>query len=78
MKDILISERNNENNNTTIPLEQFGVHRKHCCSKHGCKYGDKDCPVVLGIIKQDYPCMDCNDSYDDLYFGHSDIYDLDI
>ena len=33
----------------TIPQEQWGVHKTHCCSS-GCKYGDKDCPVVLGLI----------------------------
>jgi len=25
------------------------VHDRHCCSIHGCKYGDDDCTVVLGI-----------------------------
>lgn len=24
----------------------FGVHEGHCCSKHGCKYGTSNCPVV--------------------------------
>lgn len=24
------------------------VHAAHCCSVHGCKYGDDDCPVVSG------------------------------
>jgi hypothetical protein len=24
------------------------VHDSHCCPDHGCKYGDEDCPVVLG------------------------------
>lgn len=38
---------------------KYGVHRTHCCKKHGCKYGDEDCPVVTGKIKQDYPCEDC-------------------
>jgi len=37
-----------------------GVHRTHCCWLHGCKYGDKDCPVVTGEIKQEYPCEDCD------------------
>jgi len=35
---------------------QYGVHRTHCCIKHGCKYNDKDCLVVSGEIKQDYLC----------------------
>ena len=38
---------------------KYGVHRTHCCIKHGCKYGDKDCPVVSGEIKQDYTCESC-------------------
>jgi len=33
---------------------KYGVHRTHCCKKHGCKYGDEDCPVELGIIEQEY------------------------
>lgn len=31
-------------------------HETHCCKRHGCKYGDKDCPIVLGIAKQEYGC----------------------
>lgn len=37
---------------------KYGVHRTHCCKTHGCKYGDKDCPVVSGEIKQVYECQD--------------------
>jgi hypothetical protein len=36
-----------------------GVHRTHCCIKHGCKYGDEDCPVANGSIKQDHDCEYC-------------------
>jgi hypothetical protein len=37
------------------------VHKTHCCSIHGCKYGQDDiCPVVQGIVKQKYPCEDCS------------------
>ena len=46
---------------TTIPNESWGVHRTHCCSRHGCKYGTVDCPVVLNLIKQEYPCESCED-----------------
>ena len=28
--------------------EKIGVHLRHCCKKHGCKYGDDDCPVAFG------------------------------
>ena len=45
---------------TTIPKEQWGVHENHCCLKHGCKYGDKDCPVEMELTKQIYPCEDCH------------------
>lgn len=49
---------------------KYGVHRTHCCKKHGCKYGDKDCPVVLDEIKQDYEC-EFGDEMDDPCFGNS-------
>lgn len=39
-------------------VQEIGVHKTHCCRKHGCKYGDDDCPVVSGEIKQEYPCQD--------------------
>ena len=38
----------------------IGTHQSHCCVKHGCKYGDEDCPVVLKLIKQSYPCEYCH------------------
>ena len=42
--------------------EHWGVHESHCCPKHGCKYGDADCPVVLGLTeKYNEDCMDCED-----------------
>jgi len=46
---------------TTIPKEKWGVHEHHCCERHGCKYGHKDCPVSLGMVKQKYPCEICSD-----------------
>ena len=46
---------------TTIPKEKYGVHETHCCINHGCKYGDIDCPVCLGLIKQKYLCEYCSD-----------------
>jgi len=51
---------------TTIPEDDWGVHRTHCCNKHGCKYGDPDCPVAINLLKQDYPCETCH--YDNDYF----------
>ena len=37
----------------------YGAHAAHCCKWHGCKYGDDDCPVVAGKIKQKYLCEQC-------------------
>lgn len=37
----------------------IGVHAAHCCRWHGCKYGDPDCPVVIGEVEQEYQCEDC-------------------
>lgn len=28
--------------------EYTSVHDRHCCKKHGCKYGDEDCTVKYG------------------------------
>ncbi len=37
------------------------VHSTHCCTIHGCKYGDDDCPVVvLQTEAQEHPCQDCH------------------
>ena len=38
--------------------EFLSVHDAHCCTTHGCKYGDEDCPVVLGK-EQGIFCEDC-------------------
>lgn len=38
----------------------LGLHLSHCCKWHGCKYGDKDCPVVLGAEQQLYLCEYCD------------------
>lgn len=48
-------------------VDKEGVHRTHCCVAHGCKYGDRDCPVETGKIKQDYVCEYCeHDGIDNL------------
>lgn len=51
---------------TTIPEDCWGVHETHCCIDHGCKYGKADCPVFIGLIKQQYKCESC----DEIYFDH--------
>ena len=38
-----------------------GVHAEHCCIYHGCKYSSQQCPVILGVIIQNYPCEQCCD-----------------
>lgn len=37
------------------------VHTEHCCSIHGCKYDDDDCPVETGKKKQSFPCEMCGE-----------------
>jgi hypothetical protein len=39
----------------------IGVHASHCCKWHGCKYGNEDCPVITGKVKQEYLCEWCNE-----------------
>jgi hypothetical protein len=41
--------------------EKWGVHERHCCVLHGCKYDDEDCPVENNRTKQDYACEWCCD-----------------
>ncbi len=49
-----LSPRKSSNDHTACP--------SHCC-KHHCKYGYDDCPVVLGIVPQEftYECCDEED-----------------
>jgi hypothetical protein len=47
-------------------IGNIGVHRTHCCIAHGCKYGDKNCPVVNAEILQDYLCEFCDDNFFDI------------
>lgn len=39
---------------------KLGLHMEHCCFTHGCKYNDKECPIISGDIKQNYPCENCS------------------
>lgn len=36
------------------------VHTEHCCSRHGCKYGNPACTVTTGKTTQSYPCEYCD------------------
>lgn len=35
------------------------VHTEHCCSAHGCKYGETTCPVATRAKPQSFPCEEC-------------------
>jgi hypothetical protein len=35
-------------------------HTEHCCFLHGCKYGDKNCPVQAGRVRQSFMCEHCD------------------
>lgn len=48
------------------------VHTEHCCLRHGCKYGDLDCPVYLQTKVQSHPCESCQ--HDDNDVTIKDIY----
>jgi hypothetical protein len=39
-----------------------GMHVWHCCKVHGCKYGERSCPVVLETLVQKYFCEECTRS----------------
>lgn len=60
-------------------MAHIDTHRAHCCARHGCKYGHDDkCPVVLGDVKQDMPCEDCEeDEAMGLIIGYMDKVDFD-
>lgn len=50
-------------------VDNYGVHISHCCKWHGCKYGDSDCPVVTGKVKQEYLCESCfEDLENEVYY----------
>ena len=46
--------------NVSIEPDRIGVHQTHCCIEHGCKYGNSNCPVELGLVQQTYLCEDCD------------------
>lgn len=46
-------------------MTNIGVHETHCCSDHGCKYGDEDCPVVKGTV-EGIRCESCDLEFHDL------------
>ncbi len=64
-------------------MGEVGVHQAHCCNKHGCKYGDSDCPVEVGLAPQEYPCETCSMSapqeggfYDAALVWHPPVHEI--
>lgn len=45
---------------TQMEKNMKDVHTEHCCAKHGCKYGDEDCTVIMGIAPQSFDCESCD------------------
>ena len=41
-------------------MSEVGDHAYNCCIVHGCKYGDNNCPVTIGIIRQKHICATCS------------------
>lgn len=46
------------------------VHDRHCCKRHGCKYGDINCTVANGP-NEGVPCEECFESPEvtDIFHG---------
>ncbi len=56
---------------------ELAVHASHCCKWHGCKYGDENCPVVTGKVKQLYTCEYCDDELDDIEYHKAIVARID-
>ena len=42
---------------SSIPLPvSRNCHTEHCCLDCGCAYGEDDCPVVTGKVRQSFKC----------------------
>lgn len=65
-----------------VPKNRWGAHIRHCCILHGCAYGNKDCPVKNGLVKQENLCENCDDdiyvnNVDYNWFSHNEDYELE-
>jgi len=48
-----------------VPRWRVGdAHKNNCCALHGCKWSEKDCPVVAGTVRPG-PCQKCLGVEDD-------------
>lgn len=59
--------------NTELEYKRFlnnggetDVHTEHCCARHGCCYGNEDCPVARGDKPQHVPCEGCQEELESL------------
>lgn len=43
-------------------VRNIGTHQTHCCIRHGCKYGNANCPVVNETVVQAYACEYCEET----------------
>jgi len=57
-------EGKSESRPVTPPRWRVGeAHKNNCCAIHGCKWSEKDCPVVLKTARGG-PCRICLDIED--------------
>jgi hypothetical protein len=60
-----------------IMADNYSVHISHCCKWHGCKYGDPDCPVMLGKVEQEYLCEYCYEYLENEDYYHQVVREID-
>lgn len=60
-----------------VNKKDWGYHIGHCCKFHGCKYGEEDCPVVNGKVKQAYLCEDCFEDLEDEQWHKNKLQDIE-
>ena len=58
-------------------VDNYGVHISHCCRWHGCKYGDPECPVVLGDVVQEDLCEYCYEILDEEDYYYQVVREID-
>ena len=46
------SKKKTKKEGKKVKKEDYEVHASHCCFYHGCKYGNDNCPVELGLTPQ--------------------------
>lgn len=49
-----------------MKAELLKAHEATCCTIHGCKYSEEECPVVSKEIKQQYLCPDCHETFNNM------------